>query len=79
MSHGRICTSHVSIVRINGNIIRVGAPTQSPQDTLFRRTNLAFCAVEWPAVKVVLRHVSERVNLHASVLGSDPDQVDVAR
>ena len=27
MSHDRICTFNVSIVRINGNIISVGAPT----------------------------------------------------
>ena len=27
MSHDRICTSNVSVVRINGNIIVVGAPT----------------------------------------------------
>ena len=26
MSHGRICTCNMSVVRINGNIIRVGAP-----------------------------------------------------
>ena len=27
MSHDRICTSNVSVVRINGNIILVGGPT----------------------------------------------------
>ena len=27
MSHDRICTSNVSVVRINGNIISVGGPT----------------------------------------------------
>ena len=27
MSHDRICTFNVSVVRINGNIILVGAPT----------------------------------------------------
>ena len=32
MSCDRICTSNVSVVRINGNIIRVGAPTMSSYD-----------------------------------------------
>ena len=32
MSHDRICTSNVSLVRINGNIVRVGAPTLSSYD-----------------------------------------------
>ena len=41
MSHDRICTSNVSVVRINGKIIRVGSPTQSPYEALFRGTNLA--------------------------------------
>ena len=30
MSHDRICTSNVSVVRINGNMRPLGAPTQSP-------------------------------------------------
>ena len=29
-SYDRICTFNVSVVRINGNMRRVGAPTQSP-------------------------------------------------
>ena len=32
MSHDKICTSNVSVVRINGNIIRVGAPTLRSYD-----------------------------------------------
>ena len=32
MSHDRICTSNVFVVRINGNIIAVGAPTLSSYD-----------------------------------------------
>ena len=30
----------MSVVRINGNTMRVGAPTQPPYDVLFRSTNL---------------------------------------
>ena len=30
----------MSVVRINGNTMRVGAPTESPYDVLFRSTNL---------------------------------------
>ena len=40
MSHDRICTFNVSVVRINGKIIVVGTPTESPEDVLFRNTNL---------------------------------------
>ena len=32
MSHDRICTSNASVVRMNGNIIRVGAPTVRSYD-----------------------------------------------
>ena len=32
MLHDKICTSDVSVVRINGNTIRVGAPTLSSYD-----------------------------------------------
>ena len=32
MSHDRICTSNVSVVRINGKAIRIGAPTLSSYD-----------------------------------------------
>ena len=32
MSHDRICASNVSVVRINGNIVRVGAPSVSSYD-----------------------------------------------
>mgnify|MGYP003346615896 CR=1 FL=1 len=30
----------MSVVRINGNTMRVGAPTESPYNVLFRSTNL---------------------------------------
>ena len=40
MSHDRICASNASVVRINGNMNRVGGPTNSPLDALFRGTNL---------------------------------------
>ena len=32
MSHDRICTFNVSVVRINGNIISVGGPTERSHD-----------------------------------------------
>ena len=32
MSHDRICTSNASVVRMNGNIIQVGAPTVRSYD-----------------------------------------------
>ena len=32
MSHDRICTSNVSVVRMNGNIIQVGAPSVRSYD-----------------------------------------------
>ena len=32
MSNDRICTVNVSVIRINGNIIVVGAPTVIPYD-----------------------------------------------
>ena len=40
MSHDTICTLNVPVVRINGNIISVGRPTEPPYDVLFRSTNL---------------------------------------
>ena len=43
MSHDRICTSNASVVRINGNTIRVGAPTLGSFDvTRFRARELMF-------------------------------------
>ena len=34
MSHDRICTFNVSVVRINGNTIRVGGPTVKSYDAM---------------------------------------------
>ena len=54
MSHDRICTFNVSVVRINGNTMRVGAPTQSPYDVLFRSTNLVLTSSYGQCWKVVI-------------------------
>ena len=43
MSHNRICTSNVSVVRINGNTIPVGAPALGSYDvTRFGARELMF-------------------------------------
>ena len=43
MSHDRICTSNVSVVRINGNTIEVGAPSLGSYDvTRFAALELMF-------------------------------------
>ena len=43
MSHDRICTSNVSVVRINGNTIPVGAPALGTYDvTRFGARELMF-------------------------------------
>ena len=34
MSHDKICTSNVSVVRFNGTMLTVGDPTHSPYDAL---------------------------------------------
>ena len=34
MSHDKICTSDVSVVRINGNMLMVGKPTHFPYDAI---------------------------------------------
>ena len=66
MSHDRICTSTVSVVRTNGNIIPIGAPIlcapMMPRDLVLGRACLS-------RVKVVLQHVLECADLHTSVLG----------
>ena len=66
MSYDRICTSNVSVVRINGNIIRVGPPTQSPQDALFRGTNLALTSSYGQCCNVMigLTRVEQRCTHH---------------
>ena len=43
MSHDRICTCNVSVVRINGNTIQVGAPSLGSYDvTRFAALELMF-------------------------------------
>ena len=54
MSHDRICTCNVSVVRINGNIIPVGPPTQSPEEALFRGTNLVLTSSYGQCCKVMI-------------------------
>ena len=62
MSYNSICTFKVSVVRINGNTIGVGDPTDSPYDVLFRGTNLVLtssygqcCNVMIGLIRVELR------------------------
>ena len=52
----------MSVVRVNGNTMRVGAPTKSPYDVLFRSTNLVLtssygqcCNVMIGLIRVELR------------------------
>ena len=52
----------MSVVRVNGNTMRVGAPTKSPYDVLFRSTNLVLtssygqcCTVMSGLIRVELR------------------------
>ena len=52
----------MSVVRINGNTMRVGAPTEYPYDVLFRSTNLVLtssygqcCNVIVESIRVELR------------------------
>ena len=51
MSHDRICTFNVSVVRINGNIIVVGAPTVMSYDGM--RFGARACVFE-PCTSYVL-------------------------
>ena len=72
MSHDRICTSNVSVVRINGNMIRVGYPTQTPKDVLFRSTNLTFTSSYGKCCKVLIGLI--RVELRCTRHDWDPLQ-----
>ena len=77
MSCDRICTSSVSVVAFNGNIIPVGASTLSLYDaTRFGARAERACSSH---VKVVLRHVLGRADWHASVLGCKLVTTHVAR
>ena len=60
---------NVSIVALNCKIIRVGSPTQSCFDFHVAR-DLVPMVNQLSYVKIVLRHVLERVDLHASILWS---------
>ena len=66
MSHDKICTSNVSVVRVHGtsNIIRAGPLlcAHKPRDLVLGR----LCSSN---VKVVLRRVLECADLHASDSG----------
>ena len=64
MSHDRICTFNASVVRINGNTIRVGAPTESPYDVLFRSSNLTLTSSYGRCGKVMIALI--RVELHCT-------------
>ena len=70
MSHDRICTSSVSVVRINGNTIRVGVYTLSSYVRIRCGARAcAACVCSSSHVKVVFWHVSGRVNVQVSVWG----------
>ena len=71
-SHDRICTFNVSVVRINGNTMRVGAPTESPYDVLFRSTNLVFTSSYGQCWKVMVEFI--RVELRCTHHDWDPLQ-----
>ena len=72
MSCGRICTSNVSVVRINGNTMRVGAPTESPYDALLRGTNLVPTSSYGQCCKVMVELI--RVELRCTHHDWDPLQ-----
>ena len=72
MSHGRICTFNVSVVRINGNTMRVGAPIESPYDVLFRSTNLVLTSSYGQCYKVMIGLI--RVELRCTHHNWDPLQ-----
>ena len=44
----------MSVVRINGNTMRVGAPTKSPYDVLFRSTNLVLTSSYGQCCKIMI-------------------------
>ena len=64
MSYDRIFTFNVSVVRINGKIIVVGAPTESPEDVLFRNTNLTLTSPYGRSCEVMIGLI--RVELHCT-------------
>ena len=67
MSHDKIYTSSVSIVRINGNMIPVGAPILNSFDvTKFGHVVLGRACSSH--VKVMLQHVLGHANIHTYIL-----------
>ena len=72
MSNNSICTFNVSIVRINGNTIGVGAPTESPYDVLFRGTNLVLTSSYGQCCNVMVKLI--RVELRSTHHDWDPLQ-----
>ena len=54
MSHDRICTFNVSVVRINGNTIRVGVATEYPLDVPFRSMNLTLTSSYGRSCKLMI-------------------------
>ena len=62
----------MSVVRINGNTMRVGAPTESPYDVLLRSTNLVLTSSYGQCCKVVVGLI--RVELRCRRHDWDPLQ-----
>ena len=63
----------MSVVRINGNTMRVGAPTESPYDVLFRSTNLVLTSSYGQCSKVMIGLI--RVELRYTHHDWDPLQI----
>ena len=59
-------------MRINGNTSRVGAPTESPYDVLFRSTNLVLTSSYGQCCKVMVELI--RVELRCTHHDWDPLQ-----
>ena len=62
----------MSVVRINGNTMRVGAPTQPPYDVLFRSTNLVLTSSYGQCCEVMIGLI--RVELRRTHRDWDPLQ-----
>ena len=62
----------MSVVRINGNTMRVGAATESPYDVLFRSTNLVLTSSYGQCSKVMIGLI--RVELRYTHHDWDPLQ-----
>ena len=62
----------MSVVRVNGNTMRVGAPTKSPYDVLFRSTNLVLTSSYGQCCEVMVESI--RVELRCTHHDWDPLQ-----